>query len=442
MRNRVIIILTALCLALSVSACSSEAPTVQEDSIAASGRTNDGLSSGIARTDVHEDITWDLITLVEHHPELKRLLEKSIRQAAEKNPDTDTNPVVSLDSYYRFIDRIVRAMPWEISPYGSYSSLYTRIDQGMGCLYFVCDQPLEELSDKEYFHNSLLYHEPFRSWWIKLLSVNGSFLNSEASWNDEYYRMALSNPDFDLGGDTYEDPSNWKSFNDFFARRLKDASVRPISEPADASVITSPADSVPQGIWRIDGDGRIGIEIGEQAGISIKTGRLTNIRALLADSGFTEKFCGGTVTHTFLDITDYHRYHFPVSGTVREVRIIAQDDAPGGVITWDEERGRYYEYYSETLGWQSIETRGIVIVELTGGGYAAIVPVGMCQVSSVNFEDTVMAGAAVQKGDPLGFFLFGGSDIVMLFSADTRFEMTAKPGEHILMGTEYGRLNR
>ena len=141
-----------------------------------------------------------------------------------------------------------------------------------------------------------------------------------------------------------------------------------------------------------------------------------------------------------MDITDYHRYHFPVSGTIREVRIIAQDDAPGGVITWDAENSCYYEYYSETIGWQSIETRGIVIVELEDGGYAAVIPVGMCQVSSVNFENNVVPGAEIKKGDPLGFFLFGGSDVIMMFSRDVAFELTATPGEHMLMGNEYGRL--
>ena len=35
----------------------------------------------------------------------------------EENPDSDTNPVISLETYYQFIDRIVRAMPWGISPY-------------------------------------------------------------------------------------------------------------------------------------------------------------------------------------------------------------------------------------------------------------------------------------------------------------------------------------
>lgn len=37
----------------------------------------------------------------------------------------------------------------------------------------------------------------------------------------------------------------------------------------------------------------------------------------------------------------------------------------------------------------------------------------MAQVSSVNLE--VSEGQVIQKGDPLAFFLFGGSDIVTVF---------------------------
>ena len=373
---------------------------------------------------------------------LKQLLEKSIRKGRETNPDPDTNPVDSLESYYSFIDRVVKALPWEISPHKEYSSLYTSIDQGMGCLYFICNQPLEELEDKGYFHNSLQYHEPFRSWWIKMLSGYGQFLNTEDSWNDEYYENVKKDPAFDLQGNTYEDPWSWICFNDFFARRLSDPSVRPIDGKDDPSVVVSPADSKPQGFWQIDDTGRIIAEIGEENGISIKTGKLTDIDALLDGSEYAEKFYGGTITHTFLDITDYHRYHFPVSGTVKEVRIIAQDDAAGGVIVWDEKNKCYYEYFSETIGWQSIETRGLVVVEIEGGGYAAILPVGMCQVSSVNFEESVVNGAEVKKGDPLGFFLFGGSDVIMIFSEDAGFNMTAEAGKHVLMGNEIGRLER
>ncbi len=120
--------------------------------------------------------------------------------------------------------------------------------------------------------------------------------------------------------------------------------------------------------------------------------------------------------------------------------MIPASDGPGGVIVWEKELNRYKEYYSGVVGWQSIETRGVIIVETTGGDLCAIVPVGMCQVSSVNFEDTVIPGTAVKKGDPMGCFLFGGSDIIMIFSKDAGFEMTAEAHEHLNMGEEYGRL--
>ncbi len=422
---------------LSLAGCQAK----EEAAESSAGSPYSGITSDLVRTDEHEEITWDLVQLVEHDASLKALLEKSIAQAYEMNPDPNTNPVSDLESYYAFVDRVYRSLPWEISPSDEYDGLYERIDQGMGCLYFVCDQPLEELADEEYFHNSLMYHEPFRSWFIKFLSASGTFLNSESSWCEEFYENALANEDFHLNDDTYEDPSNWKSFNDFFARKLKDPMKRPIDAADDDSVIVSPADAVPQGVWEVDENSRvIAEEATEKAGLAIKTGTLTDISVLLGESEYADAFANGTMTHTFLDVNDYHRYHFPISGTVREVSVIPQDDAPGGVITWDAEEGRYKEYFSDVFGWQSIETRGVVIIETESGGLAAIVPVGMCQVSSVNFEDTVVPGAEVKKGDPLGYFLFGGSDIVMVFSEDLAFELTARVNEHILTGNAYGTI--
>lgn len=79
---------------------------------------------------------------------------------------------------------------------------------------------------------------------------------------------------------------------------------------------------------------------------------------------------------------------------------------------------------------------------------AAVIPVGMGQVSSVNFEDSVKVGAKVKKGDDLGYFLFGGSDCVMLFEKDSGFELTAPEGgsgsysagyAHVNVREEYGR---
>lgn len=394
-----------------------------------------------AITTEHQMITEDLMRILDHDSDLKALFEKAIAQAHTQNPDPDTNPVKDLNTYYEFIDRCYTCLPWQICPSESYSSLYDRIDQGMGLLYFVLDQPLEELKDKDYYHNSLMYHEPVRSWFIKFLEGSGKFLDSEGSWTEEYYQNALANPDFHLDDGTYEDPSNWKSFNDFFARKLADPSKRPIAETENEKIIVSPADAVPQGVWKIDENNKVIAQDAKPVkGIVIKTGKLTDVSVLLNGSEYADAFAGGTLTHTFLDVNDYHRYHMPVSGTIKEVLHVRQDDAPGGVITYDEETKHYVEYYSDVFGWQSIETRGIVILETESGGLVGIVPVGMCQVSSVNFEETIVPGAKVKKGDPLGCFLFGGSDIVILFSKDLGFELSAKQGVHLQMGEAYGTI--
>jgi phosphatidylserine decarboxylase len=75
----------------------------------------------------------------------------------------------------------------------------------------------------------------------------------------------------------------------------------------------------------------------------------------------------------------------------------------------------------------------------------ALLPIGMSQVSSVNFESSVKVGSTVRKGDMLGYFLFGGSDFVMLFQSKVDFQLTAAREEsggykHLLMGEEYGRI--
>ncbi len=398
-------------------------------------------TSDIIATGAHRPITWELIRMLEHDAPLKALMETAVSQAALLNPDRTTNPVFDLESFYAFIDWSAVAMPWEISLQTDYPGLYDRIDQSMGCFYFVLDQPLEALEGKGYYHHSLMYHEPVRTWLIHFLSEYGTYLSGTDSWCADYYQNALREMDFHLDDGTYESPDNWHSFNDFFSRRLSSPAMRPIASPEDPAVVTSPADSAPQGVWRIDENSRLvpnGPE--ESEGATLKTGTLWDIPSLLGSSAYARAFAGGVVTHTFLDVNDYHRYHFPVSGTVREVFVIPADDAPGGVITWDAEANRYKEYDSENCTWQSIETRGVVIVETEMYGPVAIVPVGMCEVASVNFDASVVPGAQVQKGDEMGYFLFGGSDIVMVFTADSGFRLTAEAGVHLLMGESYGLL--
>lgn len=388
----------------------------------------------------YERSTEDFISMMDHNPELKALLVKSIEKAKAINPDKESNPAQNLEEYYKFLDWASKAMPWNILPSAEtkYPKLYERIDQSLDYFYFVLDQPLEELEGKGYYHNSLQYVEPIRSWMIVFTKRWGEYLSTPESWNDSYYKTALADTRFGLQNGWYENPERWKSFNDFFSRYLKSPDMRPIAEKDNNAVLTSPADSTPQGVWQIDENSNIV----QKEGVRIKSKIFNSVRTLLGkDCKYQDSFASGTLTHTFLDVNDYHRYHFPISGTIVEVRTILQDDAAGGIIMWDP-KAKSYILLDQIPGWQSLETRGCVIVDNDEFGLVAILPIGMSQVSSVNFEKTVVPGAKVKKGDMLGYFLFGGSDIVMLFQNKVNFEMTATPLKRLYMGNEYGRLKK
>ncbi len=388
----------------------------------------------------HAPDTEALITIVEHNADLKRMLVQSIQQAKQINPDRETNPAQTLEEYYDFIDWATTALPFNILPSAErYPKLYERVDQSLDYFYFVIDQPLDELKGKGHYYNSLQYVEPFRSWMIVFTKHWGEYLSTNASWNEEFYKKTLADERFGMNNGWYESPEKWSTFNDFFARRLSSPDARPIAEKANEAVVVSPADSTPEGVWTIDANSRFT----QAKGVRLKSVNFNSVNDILGkDSAYAGQFANGVLTHTFLDVNDYHRYHFPVSGIIKEVRTILAEDAAGGITVWNEKL-RKYELEDQIPGWQSIETRACVIVDTGKYGLVAVLPIGMSQVSSVNFEETVKVGAVVKKGDPLGYFLFGGSDIVMLFQPQAGFELTApaidaNSYKHIYMGEAYG----
>lgn len=392
--------------------------------------------------DDHQPATRQLIDLADQNPEFKSLLIKSIALAKADNPDRQTNPAQTLEEYYSFIDWASECMPWNILKDQSYPLIYEQIDQSLDYFYYAIDRPLPELEGKGLYRNSLQYYEPFRSWMIGFIKSWGAYLSTTDSWNNQYYLKAYEDARFGLDKGWYEDPSNWKTFNDFFSRHLKSPDQRPIASPDDKSVIVSPADATPQGVWNIDDNSNLL----DKNGVVIKSSVVYSIRDLLgAGSAYQDAFANGILTHTFLDVQDYHRYHFPLAGTVKEMKIIAQDDAVGGIITWSSEKNKYL--LNDTVaGWQFIETRGYVIIQTEQYGLVALMPVGMSQVSSVNFEKNIKVDSTYNKGDMLGYFLFGGSDFVLLFQKEAGFQLTAPPDgnngyQHRLMGEAFGKLN-
>jgi phosphatidylserine decarboxylase len=395
----------------------------------------------------HKPITRELINLVEKCPEIRNMLESSIAKAKKINPDPKTNPAQNLLDYYDYIDSASELIPQDVLENPT-NLIREQILQSICYFYFLIDQPLHELKDKGLFKNSIQYYQPFSSWARHFANAWGAFLDTEKSWNQKTYQQFYNDPLFGLQKGWYEPSSNWKTFNDFFSRYLQSTDTRPIASPDDPAVVVAPADSVPQGTWAIDGNSNIRID----GGLKVKLTTYYRIKDLLGeDSQYKDAFANGVLTHTFLNVYDYHRYHFAVGGTIKEKKNIVQNVALE--VSWSPKQGKYVPI--DSIGWQFTQTRGYVIVDTGKYGLVALIPMGMAHVSSVNFEGHVRPGITHKKGVMLGHFLFGGSDFVMLFQEKAGFEITAPKTDktatkfdpdqntediykHILMGEKYG----
>lgn len=387
----------------------------------------------------HTEAVKDLMRICRQHPEVRQLLEHAIRQAAEINPDRKYNPAQTLEEFYNFVDWNVRSLPWDVMTgvKADGASLYARTDQGVGYFWFVVDQPLDELRGRGYFYPTIEFVEPFSTWLSTYSNSWGDWLSTTASWNDTYYQMVANDPDWGLTEGWYGEGNQWNTYNEFFARKLASPDMRPIDPVAE---VVSPVDSWPKATWAIGDDNQLVYP----KDVTVKTAQLSDIGDLIGrDSKYADAFAGGTLTHTFLDVNDYHRYHSPVDGRLLELRTVPGVAAGGGYTLWDNDSKRYY--YVNDMGFQMVETRACAIIDTEKYGLVAMIPVGMSQICSVNWIPELKVGQQLKRGDEMGFFMFGGSDVIMIFQRNVHVTLTTKPDgeggyQHLLMGEAYARL--
>ena len=375
----------------------------------------------------HEPTTLQFMEFMKD-PELRSLVQESIDLSRGQNPDKLTNPAQTLEELYDFLDWSVKCLPWDALS-DTYPSLFLDINQSINYFWFLFGQELDGLKDKGYYLPTLEYHEPIASWIRDYSNAWGDFLSTEESWNDECYKLQFKDKIFGMNEGWYPETNVWKTYNEFFSRKLISPSVRPIG---DAELV-SPADAAPAGCWHINSDGYVEDEV------RIKTHKVYQIDNILGeDSKYKGRFNNGTITHTFLNVFDYHRYHFPIDGKIVEMKKIKGVNAVGGNTSYNPDT-KLYTLDCDDTSWQIIETRDSIILD-TEYGIVAILPIGMSQICSCNFEENLKVGDYVHKGDPLGYFLFGGSDIVMLFEEKVKFTPLFENDKHILMGENYAHL--
>ena len=372
----------------------------------------------------NESTTYRLRCMLESEGELKQLMLRSLRLAAEQNHDFATNPVRTLDDLYRFCDIFITSMPWQaVEKFSGVKStepsFFRRIDQSIGYFYYLFDQPLDELNDKGYIYPSMQYIPQIAQWLLHFNSMWGLYLSSEHSWRREFFDELSADPLFGLQHGWYESPDNWHSWNDFFARNLASPDVRPIAD----SPLVSPCDGELMPWLPIDDNGNILADTG--SGIPIKTTTAFNISPLVP-SEYREFFKGGMMTHVVLDMYNYHHVHSPADGTLTQImHYIEYAALSGGHIVWDAAQHRYRYEQTGALDFQPQVPRKTFIIKTAENGYIALVAVSVAQVGKFEQAEDIHIGKQVEKGTDLGHFLCG-SDVLILISKDSKISKTSK----------------
>lgn len=249
------------------------------------------------------------------------------------------------------------------------------------------------------------------------------------AWFSRWYGRRMSTPesaakiepfirDYGLDGSEFADaPGSFETFNDFFYRRLK-PEARPID--ADPSAVVFPA----------DGRHLVFPDLSQAKSFYAKD-QVLDLDALVPDAALADIFRGGAMCISRLCPVDYHRFHFPVSGRIRETGLV---DGPLYSVSPYALR--------RSLDYLVRNKRAWTLIESPYHGRVLMMEIGATCVGSI--IQTYDGAVGAPKGGEKGYFAFGGSCNVTLFEpgkihfdADLidhsrqRIETYARMGEHL-----------
>jgi phosphatidylserine decarboxylase len=201
------------------------------------------------------------------------------------------------------------------------------------------------------------------------------------------------------------------SYNAFFHRQIQPR-CRPVAVPHDPKVVVSANDGNLVSIAR-------GVKLYDEFWLKDEPFSLID---MLNRSEYTSRFVGGDVLQTFLSGSNYHRWHAPIAGTVRDARVVDGLQFSDAESAGPDPNGVLSEGY-----YASVNTRGLVFIESEDPklGMVCVIPIGITEISSVSI--TVSRGQRLEKGQELGYFSYGGSSMCLVFQPGAVQEFTVGP---------------
>jgi len=254
---------------------------------------------------------------------------------------------------------------------------------------------------------------------------------SQTVWlKNALIKRAIASFDINIDEAESSDINDYKSFNSFFTRALKEG-ARPID--SDNQAVVSPADGTVSQVGPIN----------HQKIIQAK-GSDYSARRLLGNSQQAKRYENGSFATIYLSPRDYHRVHIPAAGKLLSTRYI-----PGDLFSVNDQTAQALpnlfarnerlvcEFESESGNFVVVFVGAMLVagIETVWGGFETP---GRGAIRETDFSNRDLS---YKKGDEIGRFKFG-STVILLFPEDRiRWQDSLMPQADVQMGERIAVFN-
>jgi phosphatidylserine decarboxylase len=249
--------------------------------------------------------------------------------------------------------------------------------------------------------------------WNKFLDTPASDVGFRVEGEQWLSDAAKKQYDFPIWKKDSEKLPYWKSWNSFFTRTFKEpAKVRPIADPESNQTVICPNDG---SVFRWDANiAKKDVFWFKDMNYSLSDILSSPVPAqqkIIDEHHLVDLFEGGYIFQTYLNPYNFHRWWVPVNGEVLFdpfsipgcffSKLVIPDF--GGATT------------ASTPYLAQVNVRGLIVFKTEDYGHVCCIPLGMSEVSSVQFDPDMKKGAKVNKGQEMGMFNYGGSSFAIIY---------------------------
>ncbi|KAJ3888565.1 phosphatidylserine decarboxylase [Lentinula edodes] len=357
---------------------------------------------------------------------LLNLFEKAFIQSAPENRVSDFQQLLHC------MDKIVVAAPKFQVSRNEQGGITSGEPIGVP-LYLLLDLLSNTAAGYDLFRNTRFNdaRKALLDSWGKYLQSsksNNTLNNSDEGW---FSKLGLETLDNGRGifNDIYECPDEtavnrgFTSWDAFFTRKFK-RGARPIQPQPDLPnfFIYNACEST---VFHK----ATGVKEHDQFWLKGQPYSIYDMLATIQDDRVAQSFIGGTVYQAFLSPYDYHRWHSPVNGTIREIQIIpgtyyaALPDEGAEKSDPDFQPGDPRGAIIRSQAWLTqAATRAIIYIDADNKDIGCVVFIGVGMVEVSTCQVSVKVGGSVKAGDELGMFHFGGSTHALIFGPDVKLK--------------------